>query len=320
MISLDKSVKAVSIVNLDLLQEAARSTNTRVAYEKGWLCFKEWCEGTGVSAVDAKPEDVVKFLVSMANEGRSGSGQPLALNTLKLYRSGMNDRWRRLGIRSPAASKEVYDVLRGLARLRGDKPRRVKALREYQIVAMLNTCGEGLHARRDAALLSLGFAAALRRSELCSLRMEDIEPRVGEGVIVHVRRSKTDGCGHGHKVAVLEGKSVKPITQLERWLGASGIGSGFLFQTLRRGGRPSGRPIDPGDVARLVKRHAARIGLEPSMYSGHSLRSGFVTSAAVHRARIDKIMEITRHTSAETILKYIRDEESFVDHAGASFL
>ena len=320
MTSFDNSVNLENIPNLELLQEAARSPNTRVAYKKGWLCFREWCEETGMSAVEAKPDDVVKFFVSMANKGRPGSGQPLALNTLRLYRSGMNDYWRRFGIRSPAASKKVDDVLRGLARLRGGKPRRVKALREYQILAMLRNCGEGLHGLRDAALLSLGFAAALRRSELCSLRIEDIEPRAGEGVIVHVRRSKTDGCGHGQKVAVLEGKSVKPIAQLERWLQASCIGNGFLFQTLRRGGQPSGRPIDPGDVARIVKRQAARIGLEPSLYSGHSLRSGFVTSAAVHRARIDKIMEVTRHKSAEMVLKYIRDEESFVDHAGASFL
>lgn len=225
-----------------------------------------------------------------------------------------------MGAKSPAAVRVVDEVLKGLARLRGDRPRRVKALREHQILAMLESCGGGLHGLRDAAILSLGFAAALRRSELCCLRMDVLERKEDDGMVLHLRRSKTDAGGSGQRVAVIEGKAVMPVAHVDRWLRESGIRNGFVFQTLRRGGIASGRPLDPGDVARVVKRHARRIGLEPREYSGHSLRAGFVTSAAVHRARIDKIMEVTRHRSAETVLKYIRDEGSFVDHAGASFL
>ena len=320
MTSADISVTTAGTCYSKVLREAARSENTRVAYEKGWRCFAEWCESTSVSAMDAKSDDVVKFFVSMVSENRVGGRPPLSLNTLRLYRSGLNDHWRRTGVHSPAASNEVDEVLRGLARLRGDTPRRVKALREYQILEMLRICGNGLHERRDAAVLSLGFAAALRRSELCHLRTEDLELKEGRGLMVHVRRSKTDRRGIGQTVAVLEGKAIKPITQIERWLHTSGIKTGFLFQTLMRGGVPSGQPLDSGDIARIVKRYAARIGLEQSKYSGHSLRAGFVTSAAVHHARIDKIMEVTRHRNAETVLKYIRDEESFVDHAGSFFL
>ena len=185
---------------------------------------------------------------------------------------------------------------------------------------LAHSCSQSLHELRDAAVLSLGFAAALRRSELCRLRTDDLERRGSEGMLVHVRRSKTDVVGVGQSIAVIEGKLVRPIERVDRWLCQAGINKGFVFQTLQRGGVASGRPLDPGDVARIVKRHARRIGLEPQEYSGHSLRAGFVTSAAVHRARIDKIMEVTRHRNAETVLKYIRDEQSFVDHAGSSFL
>ena len=268
---------------------------------------------------EATSDDIVRFLVAMATEGRTGGGKPLALNTLRLYRTGLNDQWRKMGSPSPASAKIVDEVLQGLARLRGDTPRRVKALREYHILAMLESCGEGLHGLRDAAVLSLGFAAALRRSELCYLRTEDLEHK-GKGMVVHIRRSKTDAQGTGQRVAVIEGEVVKPVAHVERWLQVSNIGKGYVFQTLLRGGVASGHPLDPGDVARIVKRHAQRIGLEPREYSGHSLRAGFVTSAAVHHARIDKIMEVTRHRNAETVLKYTRDEESFIDHAGASFL
>jgi len=315
---LHNAASVATPVAADAFENAARSENTRVAYEKGWKCFTIWCQNEDLVPLEAKAEDVARFMVAMAtaDTGR----KPLALNTLRLYRSGMNDRWLRMGMSSPASARIVNDVLRGLARILGDAPRRVKALREYEILAMLKSCGSGPHGLRDAALLSLGFAAALRRSEICALRTGDLERKGSEGMTVHVRQSKTDPQGTGQKVAVIEGKAVRPVAHVERWLGASSISEGFIFQTLLRGGVPSGRPLDPGDVARVVKRHAQRIGLDPQEYSGHSLRAGFVTSAAAHHARLDKIMEVTRHKSAEMVMKYIRDEESFVDHAGAAFL
>lgn len=304
----------------DALRRAAQSENTRSAYQKGWQYFASWCQRMDLEPLEAKSDDIVGFLIAMACQQRPCGGKPLALNTLKLFRSALNNRWQRMGLPSPAADRSVNEVLQGLKRMLGSKPRRVKAIREYQLLRMLNLCGGSLHGLRDAALLSLGFAAALRRSELCSLRTDDLQRKGAEQMIVTVQRSKTDLHGVGQNVAVIEGKSIRPIMHLERWLQASDISEGFVFQTLLRGGVASGRPLDSGDVARVVKRYTQKVGLEPSEYSGHSLRAGFVTSAAVHNARIDKIMEITRHRNAETVLMYIRDEQSFVDHAGSSFL
>ena len=302
------------------LREASRSENTRLAYEKSWRSFTKWCQSKNLNPNLAETEDVVKFLVEMGIEVQAGRNRPLSLNTLRLYRSGLNDRWRRVGLPSPAAAKIVDEVLQGLTRMRNESPRRVKALREHQILAMLNSCNSSVYGLRDAALLSLGFAAALRRSELCDLRIDDLSRKGKEGMAIRVRRSKTDQEGTGQTIAVLAGKIVRPVEHVERWLSAANIRTGFVFQTLLVGGVSSGRPLDPGDVARVVKRYAHKVGLDPREYSGHSLRAGFVTSAAVHHARIDKIMEVTRHRNAETVLKYIRDEESFIDHAGASFL
>lgn len=214
----------------------------------------------------------------------------------------------------------VGDALRGLARLSDDVPRRVKALRDYHIVAMLNECAETRFGRRDAAMLALGFAAALRRSELCSLRVTDIDLIRRDQMIMRIRRSKTDQRGEGQSVAVPNGKVIKPISRLYTWLRMAGITKGYLFQSFRRGGRPSGRALSHSEVPRLVKKYAAKIGLDARNYSGHSLRAGFVTSAAAHQARLDKIMEVTRHKSSTTVLKYIRDAKVFVDHAGAGFL
>ena len=313
-------VFGVGSADFGQLRYAARSANTRIAYEKGWRCFSGWCDSTGILPLDAGPGDVSRFFVAMGTEPRHPGGSPLSSSTLRLYRTALNDRWKRAGRESPAASVAVDDVLRGIARLRGDKPRRVRALRDNQIVELIRRCGDGTHGRRDAAVLALGFAAALRRSELCGLKVEDVERQGPKKLVLRIRHSKTDQVGRGQRGAVIEGKAVRPISHLNAWLEAVGVRSGFLFQTLRCGGIPTGRPLHPGEVARIVKRYVGQVGLDPRDYSAHSLRAGFVTSAAVHHARLDKIMEVTRHRSTETVLKYIRDEDSFVDHAGAAFL
>ena len=256
----------------------------------------------------------------MATRPKAESGKPLSLGTLTMYRSAINRRYTEAKIASPAASTEVRDLFRALARQLGGAPRQVKALREYHILRMLECCGETAIGLRDAAVLAVGFAAALRRSEICALELADIEMLGPQRMLVRIRRSKTDQAGVGQTVAVPNGKSIRPVSRLRSWLDRAQVAEGHLFQTMKRGGRPTGRPLHHSDIARLVKHYAKAIGLDPSDYSAHSLRAGFVTSAAVHHARIDKIMEVTRHKSPAMVLKYVRDAESFTDHAGAAFL
>ena len=302
------------------LRSAAQAVNTRIAYEKGWRCFAGHCEELGLDPLGAQPADLVGFFVVMATRPKAESGKPLSLGTLTMYRSAINRRYTEAKIASPAASTEVRDLFRALARQLGGAPRQVKALREYHILRMLECCGETAIGLRDAAVLAVGFAAALRRSEICALELADIEMLGPQRMLVRIRRSKTDQAGVGQTVAVPNGKSIRPVSRLRSWLERAQISEGHLFQTMKRGGRPTGRPLHHSDIARLVKHYAKAIGLDPSDYSAHSLRAGFVTSAAVHHARIDKIMEVTRHKSPAMVLKYVRDAESFTDHAGAAFL
>ncbi len=151
--------------------------------------------------------------------------------------------------------------------------------------------------------------------------MEFTGPAHGpDGMFLHIRRSKTDQAGKGQRIAVPEGERIRPVSRLRSWLQLAGIEHGPLFQTLRRGGHLQNRPLHPTDVGRLVKRHVGGIGLDPADYSGHSLRAGFVTSAAEAGARLDKIMEVTRHQSPGMVLRYIRQADAFRDHAGDGFL
>ena len=246
---------------------------------------------------------------------------------IKILRAAINRRYRDENRPSPAADPQVASVLRGLGQLLPNQPRQVCALREFDLHGMLNHCDDlarqrpyRTRAARDAAILAMGFAGALRRSEICGLQVADVEFVEGHGVLVHIRRSKTDQLGEGQRVAIPDGDLIQPVERIRTWLDVSGVTSGPLFQTLRRGGNVRGRRIDPSDIARIVKRYAEAIGLNPSKYSGHSLRAGFVTSAAIHRARLDKIMEVTRHSSPGMVLRYIRQASAFEDHAGSAFL
>lgn len=300
------------------LREASQAPNTRIAYAKGWRCFKQHCAGRGIDPLAASSQELVDFFVQAATRREPA----LSLSTLTMYRSAIHRRYVEAEQPSPTQSDDVSAAFRALARLLAQKPRQVKALREYHMARMLALCSGSGTGLRDAAVLAVGFAAALRRSEICALRVGDAEMLGDDNarMIVHIRRSKTDQAGAGQDVAVPDGKSIRPVSRLRAWLDRAGIEDGWLFQTVKRGGRPTGNPLHHTDVARLVKTYAERIGLDPADYSAHSLRAGFVTSAAVHHARIDKIMAVTRHKSPAMVMRYIRDADSFEDHAGAGFL
>jgi len=215
-------------------------------------------------------------------------------------------------------------ILRGLTRIRGTACRQVQALRENQIEAMLALCETTPIGIRNAAIISVGFAGAFRRSELCNIQIADLEiiqPHDGpEKMFITIRKSKTDQQGSGQKIAIPEGKRIRPIHRLKEWLRVSGIDEGYVFQTMKRGGTLRGNPMHHSDIPRIVKHYAALIGVDASNVAAHSLRAGFVTSAAVHNARMDKIMEVTRHRNPVTVLRYIRDADAFTNHAGEKFL
>ena len=304
----------------------ALAENTRKAYRKGWACFTEYCRRADIAdPLTASPETVAGFLISLTTQGSPKSGQILSMGTVVLYASAITKQYISTGLPSPTHHPTVTETLRGLARLRGTAPRRVMALRENHIEAMLAQCPDTPIGCRDAAILALGFAAALRRSEICALRVSDVNiAGSGQGaprrMFLTVRRSKTDQAGKGHRIAVPEGKVIRPIQRLETWLLKSNIRRGPLFQSMKRGGYVQGKPLHHSDIPRLLKHYAAGIGLDPKGVSGHSLRAGFVTSAMAHHARLDKIMEVTRHRNPASVMKYVRDANSFDDHAGEMFL
>jgi integrase len=184
---------------------------------------------------------------------------------------------------------------------------------------MLEQLPDTLIGRRDRAILLIGFAAALRRSELSELQLADLELHP-DGLILHIRRSKTDQESAGAEIPVPRGGKLRPVEALEAWLGGAEITEGPVFRSIRKGGRVSGNRLSGNAIAEIVKRYAGAAGLDPVLFSGHSLRAGFVTSALEHGADIFKVMDVTRHKRVETLKGYDRRAKAFRNHAGDGFL
>lgn len=308
------------------IRRAAMAENTKRAYSEGWHCFAEYCRARDIEPLDASPEVTTDFFVNMARRHNQRTGKRLAIGTLVLYRCAIRKHFVTAAKVSPTHHPDVTELFKGLTRTLGTRQRQVRALREHHIKAILSHCPDTPIGHRDAAVIAVGFAAALRRSEICSLQLADLEWIEDEGdsvskkLFINIRRSKTDQAGLGQRVAVPAGEQLQPLDVLERWLQTRGYDAGYLFQSFRRGGNLTGRPLHHSDVPRLVKRYVATIGLDSDEFSAHSLRAGFVTSAAAHHARLDKIMAVTRHSNPTTVMKYIRDVDAFDDHAGEGFL
>jgi integrase len=152
-----------------------------------------------------------------------------------------------------------------------------------------------------------------------ALNVQDLE-FCEHGLLVTIRRSKTDQDGDGATIAIARGSSICPVNALHDWITANRITCGPIFRPVSKKGRVLDRRLSDRAVADLVKAYARRAGLKAGDFSAHSLRSGFLTSAARRGASIFKMMDVSRHKSVETLRDYVRDAELFRDHAGSNLL
>ena len=185
-----------------------------------------------------------------------------------------------------------------------------------ELQAMVAALPDTLLGSRDRAILLLGFSGAFRRSELVSLNREDVL-ETAEGLVVTLRRSKTDQEAEGRKVAIPRGREAGtcPVRALSAWLAASGIADGPLFRRVNRHGQMLPQRLSGEAVAIVVKRWAAAAGLAPEEFAGHSLRAGLATAAAIAGKSERAIMSQTGHRSPMTVRRYIRDANLFRENA-----
>ncbi len=297
--------------------EASRAASTLLAYAADWKSFTAWCRERQLAYLPADPRIVAVFLSAEAARG-------CAPPTVNRRLAAIGYAHRRAGLPPPQKTEgaaAIIEVLAGIRRSRTAAPGKKSAADADVTWTLLHFIrGDRLRDHRDRALIALGMAAALRRSELVALRVEDLR-RVMEGLRIRIARSKTDQEGDGQVVAVPNGKRIRPVALVDAWLQAAGIADGFVFRRfVSKADRLSDQPMDDAGVALVVKRRAAAAGLAPAEFSGHSLRSGFLTAAAQAGASIWKMQEVSRHRSVQVLSGYVRSAELFDDHAGADFL
>ena len=292
--------------------QAEKSEATRRAYRGDWAIFQAWCEGRGATALPANPRTLAAYLAAEATRGSKPS-------TISRRLAAIRYAHKVAGHEPPTGAEGVKAIMRGIRRSVGTAPKRKAPATADKVCAMAANMPEGLIGLRDRALLLLGFAGAFRRSELVALNVADIQESEA-GLRVRIRRSKTDQEAQGVTIAIVPGAVACPVKAVKAWIEAGAITDGPVFRSIAKGERVSPVRLSDKSVADIVKRHVSRLGLDPAAFGGHSLRAGFLTSAAAKGASIFKMMDTSRHKSVDTLRGYVRDAELFRDHAGAGLL
>jgi site-specific recombinase XerD len=306
---------ALTIAEIDATMayaEAEKALATRRAYQSDWRDFAAWGASRGATVLPAHVGIVAAYLSSLAEQGRKAS-------TIGRRAAAIGYHHKIAGHEPPTNAEGVRAVLRGIRRIIGTHRIGKAPATADVLMKMVVLCPDSMIGKRDRALLCLGFAGAFRRSELCALEVTDLT-EIPDGLRVLIRRSKGDQEGQGQEVAIPRGYRLRPVEAVQAWLAAAEISSGPVFRAVALGGKVSDTPLANNSAARIVKRYARRVGLDPAAYSGHSLRSGFLTSAAEAGASIWKLSAQSRHKSLDTLRGYIRNADLFKDHAGAAFL
>jgi integrase len=253
------------------------------------------------------------YLAALAQEGKRPS-------TIQRALAGIAHAHRARGVAWTRGSA-IGPVMRGIRRRHGTAPSQKAPLGDGELAALVATLGDGLVGRRDRALLTLGWMGAFRRSELVALDVADIS-RASEGLVVRVNRSKNDQEGRGGEKGIpcASDPALCPVRALAAWLDAAEITSGALFRGVSRFGRVQLDALSDRSVARIVQRAAAAAGLDPATVAGHSLRAGFMTTAARNGRSLQAIMAQSLHRSERVARSYIRHAGVFDDNAAAGLV
>lgn len=263
--------------------------------------------------VPSSPNDVAEYVAALA--------EVLKPSTIARRLASIAKAHRALGHVSPVSSEIVKATMRGLRRKRGVAQRQAKPVLTDDLSLILDAIPSSLKGARDRALLLLGFAGGFRRSELVGIDHDHIE-HVRQGMIINLPRSKTDQEGKGRKVGIPFGRGRHcPVKAVEAWLALSGIAAGAVFRPVNKHGHMDvGHRLSGEAVSVVIKNAVCVAGLDPHLYSGHSLRAGLATSAAMAGVPSWKIRAQTGHTSDAMLARYIRDGDLFTDNAAGRIL
>ncbi|MGH3934009.1 MAG: site-specific integrase [Pseudonocardiaceae bacterium] len=302
---------------------AARAPNTLRGYRSDWAEFTTWCAHHRLDPLPATAATISGYLTELARAGAKVGTMSRRLSAIRFAHQMHNQP-------DPTTGARVVAVWEGIRRTHGTPPEQASPLMPPELLDVLAACPHtrtwktpgrtaepDLAGLRDRALLLVGFFAALRRSELSALTVDQVSEHPN-GLILALPRSKTNQHGERAELVVLPRASHParcPITALGAWLDTAAITTGPLLRPVSKGNRPLPRRLHPESVNTLVQAAVGRAGLDPAPYSAHSLRAGFVTYAHLRGASDRAIAHQTRHRSLATVGTYVRIHEAWTDNA-----
>lgn len=294
------------------LAKSEKSDATQKAYISDFTIFSNWCQERLVTAIPATVETIAAYVADCRE-------REIAASTLTRYLTSISQAHQLAGFDSPTNNGQVRAVVKGFKRECGTAQRKAKPLSFEQLIRVVNALGSSIKGMRDAALLTVGWMAALRRSEIVALNRDDIES-VDQGLVVHVRSSKTDQESEGYSIGIPFGSDkFCPVNVIRRWYTVAQIESGPLFFGVYRGAsakmfatklKPR-KALNDRAVVDIIRSSLEQAGYDSRGYSGHSLRAGFVTAIAALGVPSYAIRRHTRHRSQKVLEGYIRDGTLF---------
>lgn len=303
--SLDEHAKDIA--------EATKSESTKTAYQTDMRKFGEWADEFGHDVNPAEEDCVAAYAIWLSKIGRKPSTIRRALVSIA--------QWHKLkGYDNPVTTR-VRELNKGIRRLSGERRRRARPVTWIVLNRLFRHIPESTAIGiRDRALLLVGFAGAMRRSEIVAMNVEDCE-FVDEGLVISQRRSKTNQFGDIRKLAIpyIDVPGRCAVKALRRLIEYNQLETGPIFYALGVQGtkmfitQPT-RRLRAAYVSHVIKRYADRAGYPPEQFSGHSLRAGFATSASKAGLTSSVIMTHTGHRSHLTMMEYVRDGRKFNSH------
>ena len=276
---------------------ASYAESTRRAYRSALKDFKRWG-----GKIPSTPIQVARYAAACAGK--------IAYATLQQRIAAIHREHLAGDFKSPVKAELVRATIKGIARTYPTKQRQMKPLLKQDLL-LISKHMKGLRGSRDRALILLGFMGGFRRSELVAVTMADLEWVKG-GLIVCIRRSKTDQEGHGREVSIpsINGP-LCAVKAVRTWIRNADIESGPLFRPIDQRGTIGREKLSGEAVATVIRQYVSKIGLDPSLYGGHSLRAGLITAAALAGSAAWEIRRQTGHKSDAVLARYIRDDRIF---------
>jgi len=304
-----KALQEETILNL----KSSKAVNTVRAYKSDFSDFGLFCAKNGFKSLPSEPKIVSLYLTHL-------STRDVKMSTLKrrLVSIGVIHKLKGyyLDTKHPSIIENIMGIKRRKGSIqKGKKPILINALK--MIINVIDQqIKEEIKRLRDRTIILIGFSGGFRRNEIVSLDYDDLD-FVSEGLKISLRRSKTDQFGEGFTKALpyFDSSQYCPVVSLKKWIEISQITTGPLFRRFSKGSKLSNSRLTDQTVALLIKEYLNLAGIDSKNYSGHSLRSGFATSAAESGVEERNIMAMTGHKSTEMVRRYIKEANLFKNNA-----